>query len=110
MKTNQEIPTCGVLTRIARIKFPQRHPKSSTLGSTCSQAQHETESIESDVPTPPRNAAAGGKASLQAERTPGLGQGNRSHSIGWMHLNLNLNLMMEEKVEKHRVSKRQLGS
>ncbi|BBG98388.1 hypothetical protein Prudu_007782 [Prunus dulcis] len=30
-------------------------------------AQHETESIESDVPTPPKNAAAGGKASLQPE-------------------------------------------
>lgn len=42
------------------------------LGSTCSQAQHETESLESDVPTPPKNAAAGGKASLQPERTPGL--------------------------------------
>lgn len=42
------------------------------LGSTCSQAQHETESIESDVPAPPKNAAAGGKASLQPERTPVL--------------------------------------
>ncbi|XP_020413644.1 uncharacterized protein LOC109947579 isoform X2 [Prunus persica] len=78
MKTKQGIPACGgdgeghILKRIARIKFPQRHPKSSTSGSTCSQAQHETESIESDVPAPPKNAAAGGKASLQPERTPVL--------------------------------------
>ncbi|XP_021826274.1 uncharacterized protein LOC110767134 [Prunus avium] len=61
-----------ILKRIARIKFPQRHPESSTSGSTCSQAQHETESLGSDVPAPPKNTAAGGKASLQPERTPVL--------------------------------------
>lgn len=60
------------------VSFHWHYDKLSTmyvcvcLGSTCSQAQHETESIESDVPAPPKNAAAGGKASLQPERTPVL--------------------------------------
>ncbi|KAI5347211.1 hypothetical protein L3X38_015090 [Prunus dulcis] len=81
MKTKQGILTCGgdgeghILKRIARIKFPQRHltPKIINLRFYL---------FTGSVPTPPKNAAAGGKASLQPE-------------LGWMHLILNLNLMME---------------
>ncbi|CAL9008872.1 unnamed protein product, partial [Prunus brigantina] len=69
MKTNQEIPTCGVLKRIARIKFPQRHPKSSTSGYTCSQAQHETESIESDVPASTTQKRCSGRESFSSAKT-----------------------------------------
>nr|XP_008380931.1 uncharacterized protein LOC103443809 [Malus domestica] len=56
------------LKRIVRIKFPQRHPKSSKPGSA-SKTQHES-ALGSDVPARSKNTAVGGKASLQPERTP----------------------------------------
>ncbi|XP_059428516.1 uncharacterized protein LOC132162274 [Corylus avellana] len=66
-----------ILKRIPRIKFPQRHPKSSASGST-SQAQHASTNrdthnitlLRSDVPASPANTAVGGQASLQPKRTP----------------------------------------
>ncbi|XP_024024185.1 uncharacterized protein LOC112092373 [Morus notabilis] len=65
-----------VLKRIPRIKFPQRHPKPSSSGTT-PEAQRATSKFtykmptpKSDVPLPPQNTAVGGKASLQPKRTP----------------------------------------
>lgn len=56
--------------RIPRIKFPQRNLKSSTPGSTSKTQDASSASLGSDVPAPLKNAAVGGKASLQPERTP----------------------------------------
>ncbi|XP_010047001.1 uncharacterized protein LOC104435975 [Eucalyptus grandis] len=65
------------MKRIPRIKFPQRHPKSSASGSASqTQAAPSTENVakisasRSDVPAPPSNMAVGGQASLQPKRTP----------------------------------------
>ncbi|KAF8033589.1 hypothetical protein BT93_C0010 [Corymbia citriodora subsp. variegata] len=65
------------MKRIPRIKFPQRHPKSSVPGSASqTQAASSTENVpkisasRSDVPAPPSNMAVGGQASLQPKRTP----------------------------------------
>ncbi|GLT75158.1 hypothetical protein SLA2020_469040 [Shorea laevis] len=67
-----------VLKRIPRIKFPERHPKSSSSGST-SQTQSASKdgdiirafiSRSSDVPAAPTNTDVGSKASLQPKRTP----------------------------------------
>ncbi|KAJ9164294.1 hypothetical protein P3X46_023890 [Hevea brasiliensis] len=55
-----------IMRRIPRIKFPQRHPKSSSSGSI--SKSHAM--ARSDVPAPPSNTAVGGKASLQPKRTP----------------------------------------
>ncbi|KAI5655335.1 hypothetical protein M9H77_32522 [Catharanthus roseus] len=62
------------MKRIPRIKFPQRHPKSSVSGSSSSQNQ----SAPATTGEPPRtffsrspsNLTAGGKASEQPKRTP----------------------------------------
>ncbi|KAK6936705.1 hypothetical protein RJ641_033735 [Dillenia turbinata] len=82
-----------VMKRIPRIKFPQRHPKSSSsdpgimsghpdlrkiFHGSASQAQDALSDGEahlffvsrSDVPAAPKNTAVGGKASLQPKRTP----------------------------------------
>ncbi|KAJ8452701.1 hypothetical protein Cgig2_005037 [Carnegiea gigantea] len=66
------------MKRIPRIKFPQRHPKLSTSGTTESQANaaqgtmgtRKLSTSKSDVPAPPSTSTAGGKASLQPKRTP----------------------------------------
>ncbi|EOY23507.1 PREDICTED: uncharacterized protein LOC18605742 [Theobroma cacao] len=67
------------LKRIPRIKFPQRHPKSSASGCVSeTQARPKYGNIidsfitrsRSDVPAPPINTAVGGKASLLPKRTP----------------------------------------
>ncbi|PRQ60421.1 hypothetical protein RchiOBHm_Chr1g0381011 [Rosa chinensis] len=58
------------LKRIPRIKFPQRHPKSSASGSTSHTQDASSASLGSDVPAPLKNPGVGGKASLQPERTP----------------------------------------
>ncbi|XP_038874479.1 uncharacterized protein LOC120067123 [Benincasa hispida] len=67
-----------VLKRIPRIKFPERHPKSSASGSA-NQSQHNPSTDKdigyytlsgSNVPAPPQNMAVGGKASLLPKRTP----------------------------------------
>ncbi|OAY48445.1 uncharacterized protein LOC110617355 [Manihot esculenta] len=55
-----------LMRRIPRIKFPQRHAKSSPSGSISDSHAMS----RSDVPAPPSNAAVGGKASLQPKRTP----------------------------------------
>ncbi|PON96834.1 hypothetical protein TorRG33x02_072130 [Trema orientale] len=66
-----------VLKRIPRIKFPERHSKASSSGSSASQTQQarsedtrQKSTLTSDVPAPPQNTAVGGKASLQPRRTP----------------------------------------
>ncbi|PON72097.1 hypothetical protein PanWU01x14_069390 [Parasponia andersonii] len=65
-----------VLKRIPRIKFPERHPKTSSSGSASQTQQARSEdtrqksTLTSDVPAPPQNTAVGGKASLQPRRTP----------------------------------------
>ncbi|KAK8958904.1 hypothetical protein KSP40_PGU015037 [Platanthera guangdongensis] len=79
------------LKRIPRIKFPQRHPKSSSGSVSSSPAEQKdlfklgspppqqspastdgarSYRFRSDVPSPPTNAASGGKASLLPKRTP----------------------------------------
>ncbi|XP_030456420.1 uncharacterized protein LOC115677398 [Syzygium oleosum] len=66
------------MRRIPRIKFPQRHPKSSDAAGSASQTQAapSTENVSiisasrSDVPAPPSNMAVGGQASLQPKRSP----------------------------------------
>ncbi|KAG0464091.1 hypothetical protein HPP92_019726 [Vanilla planifolia] len=79
------------MKRIPRIKFPQRHPKSSSGSAASSSAEQkdmfkfgsppaqptsasaeETRSyrFRSDVPAPPAYSAIGGKASLLPKRTP----------------------------------------
>ncbi|KAE8675580.1 NADH-dependent glutamate synthase 1 isoform 1 [Hibiscus syriacus] len=67
------------LKRIPRIKFPQRHCKPPASGSIAeNQATSKRADIvngliarsSSDVPAPPVNTAAGGKASLLPKRTP----------------------------------------
>ncbi|KAJ6887956.1 hypothetical protein NC652_029075 [Populus alba x Populus x berolinensis] len=66
-----------VVKRIPRIKFPQRHAKSSSSGfvpqtqaaSTDTEIHHFIMS-SSEVPASPANIAEGGKASLQPKRTP----------------------------------------
>ncbi|KAL5744806.1 hypothetical protein ACOSP7_027676 [Xanthoceras sorbifolium] len=67
------------MKRVPRIKFPQRHPPSSSSGSAsqtkAASTQENTSQIlnsrsSSDVPAAPINAAVGGKASLQPKRTP----------------------------------------
>ncbi|KAL9237416.1 hypothetical protein vseg_011966 [Gypsophila vaccaria] len=65
------------MKRIPRIKFPLRHPKSSTSG-TESQSKspsdnvsaHKISTSKSDVPLPPNSSSGGGKASEQPKRTP----------------------------------------
>ncbi|KAL3499222.1 hypothetical protein ACH5RR_038315 [Cinchona calisaya] len=60
------------LKRIPRIKFPQRHPKPSTSGSSSSQTQ--ATSASGDAPgnffSRPPSMTPGGKASDQPKRTP----------------------------------------
>ncbi|XP_022995845.1 uncharacterized protein LOC111491252 [Cucurbita maxima] len=66
-----------LLKRIPRIKFPERHPKSSASGSSSqSQQRPSTENLGyyalsgSNVPAPLQDTAVGGKASLLPKRTP----------------------------------------
>lgn len=59
------------LKRIPRIKFPQRHPKSS--GDSASQVQATTTAGAADLTfffTSKASTTVGGKASLQPKRTP----------------------------------------
>ncbi|XP_010671476.2 uncharacterized protein LOC104888264 [Beta vulgaris subsp. vulgaris] len=68
------------MKRIPRIKFPERHPKSSTstsgtetrtkpsTGNTNTRKVSTTS--KSDVPAPPSSLGVGGKASLQPKRAP----------------------------------------
>ncbi|KAL9412458.1 hypothetical protein AB3S75_045982 [Citrus x aurantiifolia] len=62
------------MRRIPRIKFPQRHPKSSASGSASQTQSASNQNLSSrsssDVPAAPANTAVGGKASLQPKRTP----------------------------------------
>ncbi|XP_011001902.1 PREDICTED: uncharacterized protein LOC105109024 isoform X3 [Populus euphratica] len=55
-----------VVKRIPRIKFPQRHAKSSSSDTEI----HHFIMSSSEVPASPANIAEGGKASLQPRRTP----------------------------------------
>ncbi|KAJ9679820.1 hypothetical protein PVL29_021666 [Vitis rotundifolia] len=59
-----------VMKRIPRIKFPQRHPKSSASAMPTNEDAHLRFTSTSEVPAPPINTAMGGKASLQPKRTP----------------------------------------
>ncbi|KAK3218188.1 hypothetical protein Dsin_012158 [Dipteronia sinensis] len=67
------------MKRIPLIKFPQRHPPSSSSGSASQTKAASTKEnaqkilnsrTSSDVPAAPINTAEGGKASLQPKRTP----------------------------------------
>ncbi|KAK4839752.1 hypothetical protein QYF36_024657 [Acer negundo] len=63
------------MKRIPLIKFPQRHPPSSSSGTKAASTKENTHKIlnsrtSSDVPAAPINTAEGGKASLQPKRTP----------------------------------------
>ncbi|KAJ0989344.1 hypothetical protein J5N97_007700 [Dioscorea zingiberensis] len=78
------------MKRIPLIKFPQRHPKPSSVSSTSKEqtgfsplglmSKEKTPSsslgeapsyrFRSDVPAAPTNTAVGGKASLLPKRTP----------------------------------------
>ncbi|KAK4797322.1 hypothetical protein SAY86_029648 [Trapa natans] len=59
-----------LVRRIPRIRFPQRHPKTSS-GSASGTADAKNISVPmSDVPAAPSNMAVGGKATLQPKRTP----------------------------------------
>lgn len=53
---------------------------SPRLGSTSKTQDASSASLGSDVPAPPKNAAVGGKASLQPERTTCHGQRNRCYT------------------------------
>ncbi|KAK4745483.1 hypothetical protein SAY87_011795 [Trapa incisa] len=61
-----------LVRRIPRIRFPQRHPKTSSgSGSASGTADAKNISVPmSDVPAAPSNMAVGGKATLQPKRTP----------------------------------------
>ncbi|XP_062120181.1 uncharacterized protein LOC133834549 [Humulus lupulus] len=63
-----------LLKRIPRIKFPERHPKSSSSAAQTQQATSDDtdrkSSLGSDVPAAPQDTTLGGKASLQPTRTP----------------------------------------
>ncbi|KAK9665267.1 hypothetical protein RND81_14G101600 [Saponaria officinalis] len=67
------------MKRIPLIKFPLRHPKSSTSSSGIesqtkatagSVSANKVSTSKSDVPSPPSSSGGGGKASLQPKRTP----------------------------------------
>ncbi|XP_011001901.1 PREDICTED: uncharacterized protein LOC105109024 isoform X2 [Populus euphratica] len=59
-----------VVKRIPRIKFPQRHAKSSSSAASTDTEIHHFIMSSSEVPASPANIAEGGKASLQPRRTP----------------------------------------
>ncbi|KAJ4705847.1 Coatomer subunit gamma-1 [Melia azedarach] len=69
------------MRRIPRIKFPQRHPKSSPSPSgsvsetqptptTGNTTQNLLSRSRSGIPAVPANTGVGGQASLQPKRTP----------------------------------------
>ncbi|XP_055821700.1 uncharacterized protein LOC129890171 isoform X2 [Solanum dulcamara] len=68
-----------IMKRIPRIKFPQRHPKPSSVscsaGSTQQNSQHMETSATDNVPRTffsrsPSSMSVAGKASDQPKRTP----------------------------------------
>ncbi|CAL0312585.1 unnamed protein product [Lupinus luteus] len=58
------------LKRIPRIKFPQRHPKSSGSTPETQASSSANDAILSFFSNPKASQSVGGKASLQPKRTP----------------------------------------